>query len=90
VKEYAYRMKKVFLIGFMPSYYAVSNGLHAFRQARNQWGRRGETPLENFSPPLEKCVGHRLKLLDIVQNIWAHFHIAYYAVHNMQLLLKAF
>jgi len=33
-------------------------------------GRRGEAPLENFSPPLEKCVGS-LKLLDIVQNIWA-------------------
>ena len=28
-------------------------------------------PLENFSPPLEKCIGHRLKLLDIVQKIWA-------------------
>ena len=27
--------------------------------------------LEKFSPPLEKCVGHRLKPLDIVQKIWA-------------------
>jgi len=35
---------------------------------RNQGG---EAPLENFSPPLEKCVGHNLKILDIVQKIWA-------------------
>jgi len=28
-------------------------------------------PTENFSTPLEKCIGHRLKLLDIVQKIWA-------------------
>jgi len=41
-------------------------------QACNQGGRRGgENPLENFSAPLEKCVGHHLKLLDIVQKIWA-------------------
>jgi len=41
-------------------------------QARNLRGRRrGEAPLENFSPPLEKCVGYILKILDIVQNIWA-------------------
>jgi len=41
-------------------------------QARNQGGAGGaKPPLENFSPSLEKCVGHRLKLLDIVQNIWA-------------------
>jgi len=33
-------------------------------QARN---REGAQPhLENFSPPLEKCVGHILKVLDIV------------------------
>jgi len=32
-----------------------------------------KTPLENFSPPLEKCSGHRLKLLDIVQKVWAPF-----------------
>jgi len=28
--------------------------------------RGSEAPLEKFSPPLEKCVGHILKLLDIV------------------------
>jgi len=28
-------------------------------------------PLENFSPPQEKFVGYILKLLDIVQKIWA-------------------
>jgi len=33
--------------------------------------RGGKTALKFFSPPLEKCVGHRLKLLDIIQNIWA-------------------
>jgi len=38
------------------------------RQARNQGGA---DPLEKFSPPLEKCIGYRLKLLDIVQTIWA-------------------
>jgi len=30
-------------------------------QARNQGGTK---------PPLEKCVGHSLKILDIVQKIW--------------------
>jgi len=41
-------------------------------QSRNQGRRRGgEAPLEKFSLPLEKCVGHRLKLLDIVKKIWA-------------------
>ena len=40
-------------------------------QARNQGGARGGRPIKNISPPLEKCVGHRLKLLDIVQKIWA-------------------
>jgi len=33
--------------------------------------KEGEGPLEIFSPPLEKCVGYSLKLLDIVQKIWA-------------------
>jgi len=28
--------------------------------------RRTKPPLENFSPPLEKYVGHSLKVLDIV------------------------
>jgi len=37
-------------------------------QARNQGG---VAPVENFSPPLEECVGHSLKLLDTVQNFWA-------------------
>jgi len=32
----------------------------------------GEKPsLEKFFPSLEKCVVHGLKLLDIVQKIWA-------------------
>jgi len=31
----------------------------------------GEAPLEKVSPPLEKCVGYSLKILDIVQKIWA-------------------
>jgi len=32
-------------------------------QAHNQGG---ETPIQNFSIPSEKCVGHNLKLLDKV------------------------
>jgi len=36
-------------------------------QTRNHGGAGvGEAPLENFSPPLEKYVGHNLKVLDIV------------------------
>jgi len=35
-------------------------------QARNQGGRK------NFFAPLEKRVGHCLKLLDMVQKMWAH------------------
>jgi len=31
----------------------------------------GEAPLRNISTPLEKCVGSSLKILDIVQKIWA-------------------
>jgi len=34
--------------------------------------RGAKPPLENFSPPLKKCVGQNLKILDIVQKIWAH------------------
>jgi len=41
-------------------------------EARNQWSAGGsKRPPENFSPPLEKCIGHRLKLVDIVQKMWA-------------------
>ena len=41
-------------------------------QARNQGVRKGcEAPLERFSPPLEKCAGYSLKLLDTVKKIWA-------------------
>jgi len=45
-----------------------SSILRTTYQASNQGG---ETSLENFSPPLEKCGGHNLKILDIVQKIWA-------------------
>jgi len=38
-------------------------------QARNQGGAK--PALENFSPTLEKCVGHSLKILDMVQKILA-------------------
>ena len=37
-------------------------------QARNQ---EGEAPQKIYLIPMEKCVGHSLKLLDIVQKIWA-------------------
>ena len=33
--------------------------------------REANPPLKFFSLPLEKCVGHRLKLLGIVQTFWA-------------------
>jgi len=32
--------------------------------------RRPKPPLEKFSPLLEECVAHGLKILDIVQKIW--------------------
>jgi len=32
--------------------------------------RGDEAPLENFLPPLEKCVGYSLKILDVVQKFW--------------------
>jgi len=38
--------------------------MSTYTQARNQGG---EAYLQNFSPPLEKFVGHSLKILDIVQ-----------------------
>ena len=38
-------------------------------QARNQGGRSNP---RKFFAPLEKCVGHSLKILDIVQKIWPH------------------
>jgi len=44
----------------------------AANQARNQRRRReAKPPLEKFYPPSEKCAGHNLKLLDIVQKFWA-------------------
>jgi len=33
--------------------------------------RGGEASLENFSPSLEKCVGHNLKILDTVEKLRA-------------------
>jgi len=44
--------------------------LRSFLLTNRPVTRGGEAPLENFSPPLEKCVGHRLKLLDIVKKTW--------------------
>jgi len=44
------------LSGFRPA--------NSYKQACNGGGK---PPRENFSPPLEKCVGHNLKILDIVQ-----------------------
>ena len=40
-----------------------------YKQARNQGG--GEAPLESLSSPVEKCVGHNLKILDIVKKFLA-------------------
>ena len=42
-----------------------------FTQDRNQGGAGGRIPLEKFSSPQQKFVGYILKLLDIVQKIWA-------------------
>jgi len=39
-------------------------------QARNYWVAEGQSPLKNY-PPLEKCVGPCIKLLDIVWKFWA-------------------
>ena len=39
-----------------------------FEQARNQGS---EAPPRKCFAPLEKCVGHSFKILDIVQKIWA-------------------
>jgi len=33
--------------------------------------KQGEAPLENISPPMEKCIGHNVKLLDTFQKICA-------------------
>jgi len=34
---------------------------------RNYWGAQGAShPLKKFSPPLEKCVGHSSKILEII------------------------
>jgi len=46
-------------------------GIEYFAQARNQGEQEGRTPPRKIFAPLEKCIGHRLKLLDIVQKIWA-------------------
>jgi len=50
------------------SYAAIQNRIIMLQpyQARNQGDRGSESPYENFSPSLEKCVGHSLELLDIV------------------------
>jgi len=44
--------------------------LLAFRPVRRMSAGEGESHLESFSLPLEKCVGHILKLFDIVSKIW--------------------
>jgi len=36
---------------------------------RRPVSRGGEDPLQNISPPLEKCVEHRSKLLDSLKNL---------------------
>jgi len=42
-----------------------------YDQDRNQGGAGERSPPRIIFSPLEKCVGHGLKLLDIVQKIWA-------------------
>ena len=43
-----------------------------YRKARNQGGAGGLKPPSKIRRHPGKCVGHGLKLLDIVQKIWAH------------------
>jgi len=51
---------------------AACNGVSPLpSRMRSRPVTRGFAPLEKFSPPLEICVGYSLKLLDIVQKIWA-------------------
>jgi len=64
------------LVNFNPTLTKIASEtkliINAKQQTRNQGGAGGAKPLqENFLPPLEKCVGYSLKLLDIVQKIWA-------------------
>jgi len=66
----------------------VSNFNLRFKQARNEGRRVGEAPLENISPPLEKCVGHNLKLLDMFKKIWASFR-KLFASHGAPSWLRA-
>jgi len=44
----------------------VALTVHFDRQYCNQARNQGGRPQKTFSPLLEKCVGHSLKLLDIV------------------------
>jgi len=60
---------------FFESFFKCQNWYAVFWNLRG-WGKfpeaRNQGCAETFSPPtLEKCVGHKLKILDIVQKIWA-------------------
>jgi len=51
-------------------FFPTVGSLYNDEQARNQ-GCAGGKPLpRKIFAPLEKCVGHCLELLDIVQNFW--------------------
>jgi len=63
--------KRWFANANMTSYYDVAKSVYLVTMATRRVTREGEAPLEKFSPPLEKCVGRSLKLLDIVQKIWS-------------------
>ena len=61
----------------------------ASTQARNHGGRRGAmSPLEKILTPLERCVGRSLKILDIVQKIWASLG-KFFASHGVLSCLRA-
>ena len=51
--------------------YAISNTLWSVAHLDQAHNQGGEDPPIKFLKALEKCIGHRLKLLDTVQKIWA-------------------
>jgi len=48
-----------------------------------------QTPPAKFFPPLEKCVGHNLKLLDIVKKFWATLRKPSYCPNLVTVLDKS-
>jgi len=58
------------LLTYSANLYDIS-GREPSRRVPNINSHSGEASLAKCSPPLVKCLGHSLKLLDTVQKIWA-------------------